>query len=483
MALNQLGVLDLSNITDFLIFNLKDYWLGNNGKGIPVNPLWDSLGKQNPVETFTFNVTGEMPLELREGKEQSCQVSIYLFHVEQDKHQRNSPVTGPSSSSGASRVPPIPYHPLSLDLYYLVTAYSKNYLEEQRAMSIALRFFHENPIIRGSINLPGLVGSVALEFCVTMETEAQDTMSRLWQSFTAPFRMGVVYKLSVIFITPPVEDRPIAPNPQFIELTANPGLLPFVQDARLLGTSRVVTYPSLKDPPPPPSTQLRQIFRCQQNPATVVPADPLAPGSPLNSPSRFYLQGFGLNQANSSRVYIILPDNTEVEVTQWRPVEPPPAKPGDPPRLQTESQMVLDLPNDVDAIPDDTHAPFPNIYRVRVGSDPVQGDKTFFRSNAVSFSVAAWISAPAYPASPILAANLDGSYAINGRGFILGSTDVSLETIALVPIANAPAKGEFFVKDLNTIILVLPDTMPKGRFAVRVRVNHVESDPSVWIEL
>lgn len=480
MALNQLGVLDLSNITDFLIFNLKDYWQGNAAKAIPVNPLWDSLGKQNPVATFTFNITGEMPLELREGKEQSCQVSVYLFHVEPDKHQRNSPVTGPYSASGASRVPVIPYHPLSLDLYYLVTAYSKSYLEEQRAMSIVLRFFHENPIMRGSINLPGVVGSVALEFCVTMELEAQDTMSRLWQSFTAPFRMGVVYKLSVVFITPPAEGKPIAPNARFIDLTASPTLLPFVQGVQIFGTTRTVTYSSLNDPPP---GQPKQIFRYQQDPATVVPADPLPAGSPLNPPSRFYLQGLGLNQGDSSRVYVILPDNSEVEVTQWRVVEPPPVKPGEPPRFQTESQMVLDLPNNVKATPDGTHAPLPNIYRISVGSDPSQGDKTFFRSNVIPFSVAAWISSPAYPASPILAPNLDGSYTLSGRGFIPGNTDVLLETVALVPAAGAPAKGEFFVKDLNTIILLPTDGMPKGRLAVKVRVNHVESDPSVWIEL
>lgn len=482
MALNSMGVLDLSNITDFLIFNLKDYWQGNAGKGIPVNPLWDGLGKKTPSETFTFHISGEMPLELRGRTEESCQVSIYLFQVEQDKYQRNSPVTGPYSSSGASRVPVIPYQPLSLDLYYMVTAFSKNYLEEQRAMSILLRFFHENPILRGSINLPGVAGLVQQEFCITMESEAQDTMSRLWQSFTAPFRMGVVYKISVVFITPPSEDKPLAPNPRFIELTANPTLLPFLQGARVLGTARTVTYASLNDPPPKTD---RQIFRYQQDPATVAPADPLPAGSPLNSPSRFYLQGIRLNQGDSTRVYIILPDNNEIEVTQWKVPEPPPAKVGDPPRFQTDSQITLDLPNIINAIPDGTHAPLPNVYRIRVGSDPVVGGSTnFFRSNAVPFSVAAWISAPAYPAAPVLTINADGSFTLTGQGFISGKTEVLLETVALVPSPGAtPLKGGFVVKNSSAIDFIPPDGMPKGFLSVRVRVNHVESDPSVWIKL
>jgi len=38
------------------------------------------------------------------------------------------------------------------------------------------------------------------------------------------------------------------------------------------------------------------------------------------------------------------------------------------------------------------------------------------------------------------------------------------------------------VQNSNTIIFIPSDAMPTGRLAVRVRVNHVESDPSVWIE-
>lgn len=479
MALNPMGTLDLSNITDFLIFNLKDYW--------PNSPLWNSLSL---AERFVFHVGGEMPLEPRSRTGETCQVSVYLFHVEQDKYQRNSPVTGPYSSSGASRVPTIPYQPLSLDLYYLVTAYSKDYHEEQRAMSIILRFFHENPILRGSVLLPVVAGNppvtIKQEFCLTMEAEAQDTMSRLWQSFTAPFRMGLVYKVGIVFISPPAEDKPIAPNPKYIELTANPALLPAARNGLLLGSSRTVTYASTVDPTP---GQTRQIFRFQQNPANVMPANPLPADGPLNSPSRFYLQGIGLNQATSYRVYLILPDNSEIEVTQWKVKESlttdPPAKQnaGDPPRqFQTDSQIVLDLPNKLQAIPDGSHAPFPNVYRIRVGSDKSRGDASSFSSNAVPVSVAAWVSLPAaYPASPVLAQHADGSYTVDGRGFVPGNTEVLLETVALDPAPGVLKPGEFIVSGPNTIDFIPPDDLPKGLFAVRVRVNHVESDPSVWI--
>jgi hypothetical protein len=190
-----------------------------------------------------------------------------------------------------------------------------------------------------------------------------------------------------------------------------------------------------------------------------------------------------LNQATSSRVYLILPDNSEIEVSGWKVAEPPPANPGDPPRLQTVSRIVLDLPANVNAVPDSTHAPFPNVYLVRVGSDPARGDKSFYRSNATPISVAAWISSPAYPTSPILAPNADGSFTLKGRGFIPGNTEVLLGAVVLTAAPGAAVnKGQFFVTDQTTIVFMPPDALPKGLLAVRVRVNRVEADPSLWIQ-
>src|SRR6266700_7900652 len=160
MALGVLGVLDLSIITDTLIEQLKSC--------IQDSPLWAT--EVPPVITPpTIAVTGAQPEAVR--KEGNCQLSLYLFHVAQDKFQRNSPVMGPRSSV-------IPQQPLSLDLYYLLTAYAgKNYTQEQQAMSIALRCFYNKPIIKTVVQ-----GDPHQEFTLSMEVESADELGRLWQA-------------------------------------------------------------------------------------------------------------------------------------------------------------------------------------------------------------------------------------------------------------------------------------------------------------
>ncbi len=212
MPLQPLGVLDLSIVTDRLIKLIE--------KSRDESPLWATLGATSP--TFTITVTGAMPEAVR--KDGGCQVSVYLFHVAEDKYQKNAPVTG-------TRAPPIPAQPLSLNLYYLVTAFAdKNYVQEQQAMSIVLRCFHENPIVRENVVIPvPPAQTVKEEFTLTMEVETSDEMARLWQAVTVPFRLSVVYKVSVVFITPPVPAVPLAPKPQRLGLTVDPTLSPDAQ--------------------------------------------------------------------------------------------------------------------------------------------------------------------------------------------------------------------------------------------------------------
>jgi hypothetical protein len=229
MALASLGVLDLSIITDSLIGLLT--------QSRDLSPLW-----KGNVPSFTITITGSMPETVR--PDGDCQLSLYLYHVSQDAFQRNSPVLG--------RALPIPDQPLSLNLYYVLTAYAKkNYVQEQQAMSIALRCFHDNPLVRISLPAPvpvpvplptpgtdvedfTKVTGLAGEFCVTMEIESVDKLGFLWQAFSAPFRLSAVYKVSVVFITPYVTQRaPALPVKQVIVAAdaADPLIAPQVLNA------------------------------------------------------------------------------------------------------------------------------------------------------------------------------------------------------------------------------------------------------------
>src|SRR5881397_3207470 len=102
MPVAPMGVVDLSIITDRLISLLtlcrdtSSLWNPNN---LAVNP-----GPQ-----FTINITGLSPEAVRDLGD--CQLTLYLFHVAEDKYQKNAEAIGQMSPT----VPPVRYVPLALD--------------------------------------------------------------------------------------------------------------------------------------------------------------------------------------------------------------------------------------------------------------------------------------------------------------------------------------------------------------------------------
>jgi hypothetical protein len=449
MALGLIGMLDLSIVTDRLIAMLK--------KCRDTSPLWTPANPKFPI-----TVTGAAPDAVR--KDGGCQLSLYLFHVSQDKFQKNSPVLPPVSFGAKSphaQVPVIPFQPLSLDLFYLLTAFAdQNYVHEQQAMSIALKCFHENPIIRTNVTLGPDV--VAEEFCLTMEAETADELGRLWQAVTVPARFAVVYKVSVVFVTPPRLTKTVSPPPKTVGLSVDPASLPYAGLGQVLGTLRTVAYrsPQLSGVPQP---DMRSF---EQSPATAAPGQTLL------------LLGAGLDQDTAQRTYLLMPGGTEFEISSW--VVPNPAPPPTPPPLiDTASRRVLQLPATVGAPPANT--PEPGVYQLRVGSDAAKGDAVTYRSDSTPFSIGALLSVPAGPPPPPLLSPLGPTYTVNGLGFIPGQTEVLLDTIKLDETGGALAAGLFNVT-ATALTLQLPANLKPGLYTLRVRVNNVESAPTWWIQ-
>jgi hypothetical protein len=297
---------------------------------------------------------------------------------------------------------------------------------------------------------------VTEEFTLTMEADTADELSRLWQATTVPMRLSTVYKVSVVFITPEAPARPIAPPPSRVVIGADPARLPFAATGQVTGTRRSVTYTF-------PSGAASQQASYDLSPATAAAGQ------------RVSLVGGGLNQPTSHRVYLLAPDGTETDVTAWKAPDPiPPAS-----VLQTESLITLDLPTTSGVAPADT--PAPGLYQLRAGSDTSEGDAQTLRSNATPFALAARVPVTTDP--PLLL-DFAGVYTFNGVGFVPGSTELLLETVALAPTGGLPADGEFHVVPAGTAISFRPPaTLAAGRYGVRVRVNNVESDPGWWIDL
>ncbi|MBZ5510986.1 MAG: DUF4255 domain-containing protein [Acidobacteriia bacterium] len=427
-----LGLLDLSVVTDLLVQKLKDCR--------DQSPIWNPNNlPHNPGPSYTINITGVAPDELRSTGD--CELTLYLFHVSQDKFQRNMPPFTPPPPGNHT---PVAFQPLTLNLYYLVTAYAKgDYVHEQQAMSIALRCFHEDPILTTTVVLGGQ--GVKQEWTLTMEIESTEELGRLWQATTVAMRLSTIYRVSVVMLSPETSAFQLAPKPRQIGLAVDATALPFAAAGQVIGTFRTVAYHS-----PDSTAGNPDIKSFDLSPATVAPGETV------------FLYGAGLKD----RVYLLAPDGTESNITAWLTAPAPP---------QSETRFTLKLPSAVGALP--ANSPPAGVYQLRVGNNLPATDPGAVRSNATPFSIAARVDATD---PPVLSGA--GPFTIQGAGFVTGKTELLLDP---VPLAEGPAAaGKFTVNPGGTAITFQPPAnLATARYTIRIRVNGVESAPAWWLQV
>ena len=346
---------DLSAITDSLINLVTKSW--------DSAPLWGELelgSPPAPPPTFTPKISGLAPDVL--GKEAGPQLSLFLYHVEANNSVESLFWAPQSLSSAAGPGQPVRFLPFALNLYYLMSAYSEeNYHQEQQAMSVALRIFHANPIVRDPL------GSPPWELTLTMEHRSYDEMSRLWQATTAPLRLSVVYRAAVVFLDPDTMPTAATKTKSFnvaVERAA-PGASGAVE---LFGTFRRATYVGPAGP---------ESFT--QSPATVAPGQ------------QVWLMGANLS---GSPIALVSEEGVPTDISGWVVAAD-----------STATRVVLQVPDAVGSPPGPP--PATGRYRVQAGG------------NLAPLSLAAYVNPTGGPVLPPAS-----SISLTGEGFVAGATEV-----------------------------------------------------------
>ena len=406
---------DISTITDAL-HDLLTTALSNAMSSIPPQ-----------IPTFSVSVNLGSPETARVTP---CQLSLYLLHVARDPHWRNTPVDGPRPQLNAAQ-------PLSLNLYYLLTAWADTlYDQEQQAMTVALQTFHSVPIYR-----PPLTND---EFTISVEADTIEEMSRLWQAFTVPMRLSCVIKVGVVFVAPVAPPPTVAKPP----VTANLAVGPIPASA---GAPVLYAAVNLAFAPYPPPTDATL--------GVVTGGELVAVGG-----SSVLVRGGGLDQADAAEVFLSTPDGlTEWQVTaapSWRRTLNDPADPTGTATLELILPAAYSDPvTGAPAPPNRT--PTPGFYRLAVGRNPG------VRSNRVPLTVAARIDGLTGPSG--------GLYTLTGAGFAPGATSVSVAAIDVTASATVTTGSVTFAPP------AVPP--PPGTYAVAVVVNGVSCLPGPLVTL
>ena len=265
-------------------------------------------------------------------------------------------------------------------------------------------------------------------------------------------------------MTPPAP-APSAKQVARAALAADPTDLPYQQGGQVIGTLSSASYATPASTPGKP-----EITTFNYSPATVTLGQ------------IFMLFGGGLNQSTSGSLYLLVPDPLsptgfdEQDVTVWKLPDPDPSH-----HLQTDSRMTLGVPSLLTALP--ANARVPGVFQLRVGNALPLTDPAAVRSNTTPFSIAPPVNVTILPPNPpLLTPDGSGTYTVKGQQFVPGQTQILLDTVALSMASGALQPGTFTLVDPQTINFQRPTNLSSGTYAVRIRVNQVESPPGWWIK-
>ena len=146
------------------------------------------VGNMFPPETVTILAPDESGVERR--------INLFLYKVQENPTLKNMDWQV-SRGDATQLIPP----PLSLNLFYLMTSYAPTdpetgNSEAHQVLGEAMRVFYENPIIPDLHLVDGLIGARE-QIKIMLNTLDLEELSRVWATFTQPFRLSVLYEVSV----------------------------------------------------------------------------------------------------------------------------------------------------------------------------------------------------------------------------------------------------------------------------------------------
>jgi len=126
-------------------------------------------------------------------------VNLFLYKVQESPFQRNMDWQVATDDPSQLRPPP-----LTLNLFYLMTPYAHNdphtgNTNTHAILGEAMRVLHEIPVIPNSYLVAGLLDAKE-EIKITPSILDMEELTKIWSTFSQPFRLSVCYEVSIVQI-------------------------------------------------------------------------------------------------------------------------------------------------------------------------------------------------------------------------------------------------------------------------------------------
>ncbi|MEO1339128.1 MAG: DUF4255 domain-containing protein [Myxococcota bacterium] len=155
-----------------------------------------------PDATFRVLSSGDLADEAADIGSQLT-LSLYLYRVTVNDHLRNVRITNAPEASP----------PLSLNLHYLMSAWSPSSDDEHTVFGWAMRHLHQNPILDGSRLMPDGGWNNDEVIHIVPDELTNEDLFRIWDSFGQNYRLSTSYIARVVVLEPDeiaVSERVIA---------------------------------------------------------------------------------------------------------------------------------------------------------------------------------------------------------------------------------------------------------------------------------
>jgi hypothetical protein len=169
--------------------------MGDYGTIADVGETLITLLRDNMSDLFPDPVASIALLSPADVEDQNIRLTLFLYSVLENPHLKNQEMRNLNPTQLA-------YPPLTLDLYYLLTAYAATQntdgtLDEHRILGRAMRIFYDNSILSGTI-LQGSLAGTSEELRITSNAISLDDLTKIWSAF-----QEVGYRLSVSYLVTP----------------------------------------------------------------------------------------------------------------------------------------------------------------------------------------------------------------------------------------------------------------------------------------
>jgi hypothetical protein len=147
--------------------------------------------EQRPAGSFTVSHTSPAEQTTPDSSTKPL-INLFLFRVTENPYAKNQewePV-------GDDR---LRYPPLALNLFYLLTPFANDKVDEHRVLGEAMRVFHENSVIEAPL-LKGALADTSEELKLDLLQTSFEDLARIWTALTKPYRLSVCYEARIALV-------------------------------------------------------------------------------------------------------------------------------------------------------------------------------------------------------------------------------------------------------------------------------------------